>query len=952
MPFGFEYVEAALGRVWCTGLNGPWGMPMAEFPTGTVTFVFTDLEGSTRLWDEHPEAMRVALARHDEILRGAVEDRGGRVVKSTGDGCMAAFGTAMDALAAAVEGQRALNAERWAETGPLRVRMGLHTGTAESREGDYFGGVLNRAARLTNVAHGGQVVVSQATADLARDALPDDCELVDLGEHRLRDLSRAERVYQVAANGLKRNFARLRSVEAFPGNLPAQVTSFVGRVDEIATVAEALREARLVTLTGVGGVGKTRLAIQAAAEVLPEYPDGAWLCELAAAGDPDAMVQVVAAALGVQAYPAVPLDTGVRAFLRDRRVLVALDNCEHVLDAVSRLAEGVMRECPGVRILATSREPLDIGGERVVRVGSLPLRDPVTGGEEGGESDAVRLFVERASSAEPDFGVDDTNARVVEDICRRLDGIPLAIELAAARVVAMSPAEIRGLLDERFGLLTGGRRTAVERHQTLRAAVDWSYALLSPTEQVVFARLGVFPSSFDAAAAWAVAGGAGVEGWDVVDALTGLVNKSMVNTAGSASGATRYQLLETMRQYARERLDESGEADRCRRAHAAHYEEIVARYSQAMLTGQQLPEMRGALRVELDNLRAAVTWALDSDALGDGDVALRIAGALPGVGPTERRAVGLIVHADRLLERAEASSSELRAGILAGMASDALQLRGDPVAAEDLARRALADGPTNPGVVAMAYSALSLCAAIAGDSERQLEILAEGQRALVELGGGTAHNSAFWEMQIARAESRRGDPNAARAHATEAVRLAREAEFPFRLAQTLTIWADLSRYDDPDAAEAALAEAAHVAPEALPVDLRGRTFLLQAQLRAQQGDARGAVALLHQALVVWGSEVPTLYVESAVRRAAKILADVDETRPAAVCAGAATTGPLTNRLGPRAREELDQTIQHLRTTLGDDVYDTEAARGAAMSSDDTLRFLRDTVDSLIDTSHD
>jgi predicted ATPase/class 3 adenylate cyclase len=927
---------------------------MAGLPTGTVTFLFTDLEGSTRLWEEHPEAMRDALGRHDAILREAVESHRGAVVSEMGDGMAAAFASAGDAVVAGLDAQLGLGACEWGETGPLRARMGLHAGAAELRpDGQYVNQPLNRCARLMAIANGGQVVVSETVESLVRGALPPEVGLLDLGEHRLRDLARPIGVFQVTHPQLGRDFPPLRSLDGLPGNLPAQVTSFVGRVDEIAAVAEALREARLVTLTGVGGVGKTRLAIQAAAEVLPAYPDGAWLCELAAAGDPDAMVQVVAASLGVQSYPGVPLDMRVREFLRDRRVLVLLDNCEHLLDAMSRLAEGVMRECPEVRILATSREPLDIGGERVVRVRSLPMRDPVTGGDEGDGGDAVRLFVERASSAEPDFGVDDTNARIVGDICRRMDGIPLAIELAAARVVAMSPAEILGLLDERFRLLTGGRRTAVERHQTLRATVDWSYSLLSPTEQIVFARLGVFPASFDAAAARAVASGEGIEVWDALDALTGLVKKSMVTTRAGGSGATRYQLLETMRQYARERLDESGDADRCRRAHAAHYEGLVEEHSQAMLTGQQLLQMRGALRLELDNLRAAVTWALDSDAPGDGDVALRIAAALAGLGPMDRRTAGLIAHADQLLARAEDSSADLRAGILAGMATDALWGRGDPVAAEDFARRAIADGPTHVGAAAMAYATLSFCAAIAGDFERQLEILADGQRAVAELGSGTAHDRAFFETHIALTEARRGDTNAARTHAAEAVRLAREARFPFRLAQTLNLWANLARDDDPDAAEAALAEAAHLASEALPTEVRGRTFLLRAQLRAQRGDARGAVALLQQALVVFGTDIPAVFMATINHRAAKILADVDEARTAAVLTGAATAGPhalLTNLLEPRAPEELNQTIQHLRTTLGDDVYDTDATRGAAMSSDHILRFLRDTVDRLADTS--
>jgi class 3 adenylate cyclase len=412
---------------------------VAEFPSGTLTFLFTDLEGSTRLWEAHPDGMRVALATHDAILRDAVEAHRGIVVKTTGDGFHAAFTTADDAVAAAIAAQLTLERQEWGETGRLRVRMGLHTGAASHRDGDYYGPSLNRAARLMSVAHGGQVVCSQATADLARDELPADVELVDLGEHRLRDLSRPERVFQVEAAGLDQDFARLRSLDSFPGNLPVQVTSFVGRDEELRSLAVALDDARLVTLTGVGGVGKTRLAIHAAADMLPAYPDGAWFCELAAAGDPDAVVQVVAAALGVQPHADLALDARLRESLRDQRVLVVLDNCEHVLNSVSALADGILRECPDVRILATSREPLEIAGEHVTRVRSLAVPEPDVVVERGDETDAMRLFVERARSAEPDFRVRLGEGSVVGEICRRLDGIPLAVELAAARVVSMSP---------------------------------------------------------------------------------------------------------------------------------------------------------------------------------------------------------------------------------------------------------------------------------------------------------------------------------------------------------------------------------------------------------------------------------------------------------------------------------------------------------------------------------
>jgi class 3 adenylate cyclase len=369
---------------------------MPELPTGTVTFLFTDLEGSTRLWEDHPEAMKAALARHDEILRDAVEKRGGHVVKTTGDGLHAAFAVAADAVTAATDAQRALLAEEWVLPEPLRVRMGLHTGGAEIRDGDYYGPAVNRAARVSAAAHGGQVVVSHATEELIRDDLPAGAALTDLGEHRLRDLARPERVYQVDAPGLPDAFPPLRSIDAFPSNLPLQLSSFVGREREIANIAKELHDARLVTLTGVGGVGKTRLSIQVAAEVLPHYPDGVWLCELAAATDPDTLIQVVASTLGVAQRPGLDLAASILEYLRGRELLVVLDNCEHLLDAAGRLSEGILRECANVRILATSREGLGVEGERVVALRSLAV--PEVG---AGSDDVARAMRCACSSSAP-----------------------------------------------------------------------------------------------------------------------------------------------------------------------------------------------------------------------------------------------------------------------------------------------------------------------------------------------------------------------------------------------------------------------------------------------------------------------------------------------------------------------------------------------------------------------
>ena len=578
----------------------------AELPTGTLTFLFTDLEGSTRLWEEHPEAMHEALARHDEILRVAIGEHGGYIVKPTGDGVHAAFGTAEDALAAAIAGQRAVADEAWGATGALRVRMGLHTGAAEARDGDYYGSSVNRAARVMSVAHGGQVVLSHATEEVVCDSLVGGVELVDLGEHRLRDLARAERLFQLCAPGLATEFPPLRSLDAFPGNLPLQLTSFVGRDAELSAIAKALDDWRLVTLTGVGGVGKTRVALQLAAQVLPEHPDGAWLCELVPATDRDALERLVGATLRVLPQPGLALVNAICDFLRSKRVLLLFDNCEHLLDEVGRFAETLLHECPKVRILATSREALGVPGERILGLRSLALPDPSATVASIATTEASRLFVERAGAARADFALDDLNAGAVAEICRRLDGIPLAIELAAARVVALRPMEIAALLDERFRLLAGGVRTGVERHRTLRATVEWSYSLLAPTERTVFDRLGVFSGSFDARAALSVVATEGLDEWDARETLSSLVAKSVVVDDEAPDGTTRYRLLETLRQYALERLGERGDVDGCRRRHAAHY---VA-FAEAARPGLRGPDEYACAPTRRDRARQHPSRAL------------------------------------------------------------------------------------------------------------------------------------------------------------------------------------------------------------------------------------------------------------------------------------------------------------------------------------------------------
>jgi predicted ATPase/class 3 adenylate cyclase len=595
-------------------------------PTGTVTFLFTDIEGSTRLWDRAATAMRTALARHDAIVRGAIESHGGHVFASGGDGFAAAFERAGAGLGAALAAQSQLGAEVWPDGAEVRVRMGLHTGEVEERDGDYFGPAVNRAARLMAVAHGGQVVCSEVTAGLAP-----EIPIADLGEHRLRDLDRPLRVFQVGGGP----FPPLRTLDAFPGNLPAQVTAFVGRDDEQRAVAKALEESRVVTLTGVGGVGKTRLALQVAADAVPGYADGAWLVELGGVADADAVEEVVATTLTVQPQPGQSLRESLISYLRMKRLLVVLDNCEHLLEPVGDFVDRAVRAAPRVTVLATSREALGVAGERVLGVRSLPMPatddDPVV----IATADAVRLFVERAQSARADFALTADSAETVARLCRRLDGIPLAIELAAARVRSMAPAEIAARLDQRFRLLTGGTRRTASRHQTLRRAIDWSWDLAADDERAVLRRLSVCVGGFDLAAAESIGAGDAIDALDVDDLLGHLIDKSLV-VADDLGETTRYRMLETIREYGLERLEEAGEVDQARARHARHYAAFAEEAGVGLRTARER-EWLERTEQELDNLRLAVTWSADS---GVPEFALRIVSSLALEGVRIETSVG------------------------------------------------------------------------------------------------------------------------------------------------------------------------------------------------------------------------------------------------------------------------------------------------------------------------
>jgi predicted ATPase/class 3 adenylate cyclase len=595
------------------------------------TFLLTDIQGSTRLWEDHPAEMGEALALHDGILRAAIAAAGGDVVKTMGDGMLAVFDGTIAAVSAAIDAQRALRDTSWGITGPLRVRMAIHAGTAESREGDFFGQALNRDARILAIGHGGQILLSAVAAALTRDRLPAGAELRDLGSHRLRDLDRPEQVFQIAIDDLPRDFPALRSLTSRRSNLPLPLTSFVGRERELAEVERLIERGRLVTLIGTGGTGKTRLMIEVAGRVAPRFEDGVWLAELAALGDSGEIGPEIGRALGVAALPGRDALDHVVEFLMSKDLLLVLDNAEHLIDGVARVAERVLAAAPGVRILATSREALAVAGEAVVQVPSLTC-PPRTAGSlrhedaslaDAGATEAVRLFEDRASAVLPSFTVTDANVQAVAEICTRLDGIPLAIELAAGRVSAMSPEEIASGLGDRFRLLTGGRRTAVPRQQTLTALIDWSWDLLGDADRRLLRRLSIFVGGWTSAAAANIAGDAdaSVGAMDTIDALTRLVDRSLVIV--DRGPTTRYRMLETIRQYARQQLIASGEAADIGGRHLRFFG-AMADTAATEVRGPAMVDWLDRLDSEIENLGAALEWALETDP----DAAVRMSIAL------------------------------------------------------------------------------------------------------------------------------------------------------------------------------------------------------------------------------------------------------------------------------------------------------------------------------------
>ena len=566
-----------------------------------VTFLFTDIEGSTRLWEQQPERMPLVMARHDAVSRSVVERNRGTIVKMTGDGVHAAFDRPLDALIATLDIQQQLSTGETADGLALPLRCGLHAGIDERRDGDFYGRSVNRAARIMCAAHGGQMLLSKAVAEQVDGMLPNGASLRDLGVVRLRDLSTPEHIFQLLHPRLRADFPALRSLEGTPNNLTQQLNSFIGRERELAEITEMLASNRLVTLLGMGGIGKSRLSMQLAAEVLDDFPDGVWFVELAALTDPSSVPQAVASVLGVKEEAGRPVIEALTKYVRDLQVLVILDNCEQVIHGCADLAKRLLQAGPRVKVLTSSRDYLQVAGEMTYHVPTLSVPKEVISLDRLQQHEAIRLFVDRAAASKRGFGLTEQNAPAVVKICHCLDGIPLAIELAAARVRGLSVQAIAERLSDRFRLLVSGDQTVLPRQRTLRALIDWSYDLLREQERALFQRLSVFAGGWTLEAAEHVCAHGAVRSDDVVELLTHLVEKSLVVLEVSGD---RYRMLDTVRHYAQEKLDESNESEAVRVQHHKFYL-TLAEEARPELAGPAQAHWLHRLDLEHDNLVSA-----------------------------------------------------------------------------------------------------------------------------------------------------------------------------------------------------------------------------------------------------------------------------------------------------------------------------------------------------------
>ena len=909
------------------------GPPASARPTGTVTFLFTDIEGSTQRWESHRDAMKAAVARHERIVTDAITKHGGYVFKTMGDAFCAAFPTAPDAVHAALDAQLALAKEDFTSVDGLRVRMGLHTGYAEERNADYFGPAVNRVARLLSVGHGGQVLLSASTRELAHGDLPAGVSLLDLGSHRLKDLTEPEQVWQLGIEGLPTEFPPLKSLDTIPNNLPIQQTSFRGREHDLEEVKSLLSQHKLLTLFGSGGVGKTRLALEVGAEVLDQNPDGVWLADFAPITDPELVSSVVAKEIGMAQVEGRRVDDSIPQWLKRKKLLLVLDNCEHVLEAVATIANAITRSCPDVRMLATSRQALGLSGEQVMRLPSLDVPHKIADLTPAAviEFGAVALFVDRARSIDRSFTLTDDTAPIVAEICRRLDGIPLAIELAAARVKVLSIPNLAQRLNERFKILTGGSRSALPRQKTLGALIDWSYDLLTPEEQMLFRRVGIFAGGFSLDAATAVCSGEDLDEIDILDLLSSLTDKSLV-VADTAGEQERYHLLESTRAYALEKLTAAGAREQLAHRHAEYFRDQAQEADERYGTGSTAAWLASAER-ELDNYRAVLEWALK-----DGhDMAL--GGAVAGALQALWSGVGLAVEGRYWIGLAQADLDESMYQLVAARMWLALSSLSSGKRAHDCAERALAlyQSGANEKGQAWALARLAFSLIQMGRFEEASEVNARALAAMREL----EDKPGVARCLNARANIQRycGDVAEARelyAHALAAYKaLGDEA----RTAAVLGNLADL------EFGAGQVERALRLAGEGLEIDARGKnaTDLATdhnniAAYRIALGDMDGARDSAREGLR-WARQAQNPYhVVIALQHIALLLALRGEVNDAARLIGYVNVQykELGNEREATEKWGYENLMAALREQLSEAEIEKLAAEGAAWSEDQAV----------------
>jgi predicted ATPase/DNA-binding SARP family transcriptional activator len=905
-----------------------------DHPTGVTTFLLTDIERSSALWETDEEGMRRSHARHQEIVRKCARTHRGvlPIEQGEGDSAVIVFGRATDAIACASDIQRSIASEAWPEGTEIKVRIGLHTGEAELRDGTYYGVAINRCARVRELAHGGQVLLSGATADVAADQLPEGVSLVDLGTHRLRDLTRAERIWQLAADGLERRFPPLRGVRP-RHNLPAVLSSLIGRRRERDEIGDLLERRRIVTLVGPGGSGKTRLALDVAGELSGAFGGGVWFVDLAQLTTPDLVVEAVANAVGVRGEAGRPLTETVGSALADRESLLVLDNCEHVLDPCAELVVSVVSSGDGARVLTTSREALNISGETLYPVGPLSLAGSDEPWERVAASESVRLFTERAAAARPGFVVDESNASTVGELCRRLDGVPLAIELAAARVATMPLSRIVERLDDRFRLLDAGTRSASPRHRSLEAAVQWSYDLLEDDERSAFERLSVFAGSFVLESAEAVVG---LETTDVATTLSKLVARSLVQFGGRDE---RYRMLETLREYGAVRLADAGLTAAVRERHARHYLDVV-RDAWPRMRAAGSPAWYDRIEADEPNIRAALEWAFGAD--GDAAVGVGIACSMWFYWDV-RGADGESAH---WLDASMATAAEepsVEHAILLAAAAQLSMRKGEYDDGERMADRAAqlradlhAAGSVEAWEIAAVYPR-GIAPWARGDFERAKTVLLE------ELEESYAGGQLWYAVQVqyllARVLRDAGELDRADAETERALEHARELGED----QVLGLCSDLAaslarRRGDLDEARTLVDDAlrhyratGYQEGEASVLSEAGRLAL-------DVGDAGAAAHAFAQALELCRQMGHRAGLAAAIEGQARVLGMLGDASGAAALFGAAAA--LRRDIGaplPAAeRAEQDRELLGLAERIERSTVDEALARGAAMSLDDIV----------------